>query len=935
MESLYERISKGTMSVDEITDSMRAATSEGGKFYQSMEKQSKTLNGQLSTLKDNASQLLGSMTQELSEGMAEQMLPMVNNIVAELQSALDNGGFEGLLDTATSMIPDLLGMMTGKFEDAISGLTRWLPNGIDQLMSAVPSMLSGATSTLPQITTALFGVASTVIRDLIGMLPELGPTLAKGILSVIGSIVGGIKDVVVGLFEGVDQMLHDGQKKIAGVWVSETQIKEIKGEIDYTPEVNIKSAEINTEQLDSLYEEIEKTLTDGLADTPEIIDALKKKVVDYYNAEIEAVGKWREEQLATIDPSLPVDEYNTAAAEINAQADAMIQGLQSSSDATVAFIDANAGKSTAACKEAITELDAIHAQAVDVYTKINGLTQDAQQSLIDSQRKLVAAGAVTDSNTMLTTLQATAQKQTDAIEQANETRSNALAQAAVDYADDTEAYAKAEQEANDAYVQSVQEANETYMQEMALLWAGIAKALSPEELEQLDTSKTQGAVAQKMQGIGEALYTALQDGLDYMDRDAVLEAINNAISVAEITDEDWKLLIEKLGLDPEEAQAQLADALADVFQGTAQTGSPLSGTNILQILGIGELVPDPAAFSPIIEKIGPLLSVALEEGFMDGIDGVDFSEPGKLIELLLTDFGDYAASEIGKEPIETDVQIDPQPTVEEGAGEKAVEAVEESVSKPGDTGDASHVTVPVKVDVDTSASDESAIEEAVTEQLKSQNMDVDVKANVSLDVSVSDSNGAEIGMAAGQEIGDNVAEGMESKKDTVSSAGKSLGKASTSKMGDRTGAKRAGNQTVDGLISALSSAASKAYAAGKNAGKEFARGYKETQEIHSPSRLMKRLGEYSGQGLEIGLRDSMKRAVMVAKQLSGEIVTAADMRSAMRVNLPNLQQEITLANQQSTTPVNIDGKKVAEIQGANNHYELAWIRTKNAKGFGY
>ena len=57
MADLYDRISAGTMSVDEITESMVYATSEGGKFFQSMEKQSQTLSGQLSTLADNANDL--------------------------------------------------------------------------------------------------------------------------------------------------------------------------------------------------------------------------------------------------------------------------------------------------------------------------------------------------------------------------------------------------------------------------------------------------------------------------------------------------------------------------------------------------------------------------------------------------------------------------------------------------------------------------------------------------------------------------------------------------------------------------------------------------------------------------------------------------------------------------------------------------------------
>ena len=83
MASLYDRISKGTMSVDEITASMVAATSECGKFFKSMEKQSQTLNGQLSTLKDNADQLLGSLTEGLSEELRTELLPLANNMIGE------------------------------------------------------------------------------------------------------------------------------------------------------------------------------------------------------------------------------------------------------------------------------------------------------------------------------------------------------------------------------------------------------------------------------------------------------------------------------------------------------------------------------------------------------------------------------------------------------------------------------------------------------------------------------------------------------------------------------------------------------------------------------------------------------------------------------------------------------------------------------------
>lgn len=81
MSSLYDRISKGTMSVDEIKASMERATSAGGQFYQSMEKQSQTLNGQLSTLQDNFMEFLGNAVQPLSDLLRDYIIPAINDIL--------------------------------------------------------------------------------------------------------------------------------------------------------------------------------------------------------------------------------------------------------------------------------------------------------------------------------------------------------------------------------------------------------------------------------------------------------------------------------------------------------------------------------------------------------------------------------------------------------------------------------------------------------------------------------------------------------------------------------------------------------------------------------------------------------------------------------------------------------------------------------------
>lgn len=96
MASLYDRISKGKVSVDEITASMKRSTSQGGKYFRSMDKQSKTLNGRMATLKDTAMQLLGSAVQPINRVLADKILPLATGIIEDVQDEFDRGGFAGV-----------------------------------------------------------------------------------------------------------------------------------------------------------------------------------------------------------------------------------------------------------------------------------------------------------------------------------------------------------------------------------------------------------------------------------------------------------------------------------------------------------------------------------------------------------------------------------------------------------------------------------------------------------------------------------------------------------------------------------------------------------------------------------------------------------------------------------------------------------------------
>ena len=73
MAELRDEVSAGEISFEDVAEAMQIATSEGGRYYNAMEKASQTMNVKLSTAMDALKTALGELTQSL--------LPFVTKIV--------------------------------------------------------------------------------------------------------------------------------------------------------------------------------------------------------------------------------------------------------------------------------------------------------------------------------------------------------------------------------------------------------------------------------------------------------------------------------------------------------------------------------------------------------------------------------------------------------------------------------------------------------------------------------------------------------------------------------------------------------------------------------------------------------------------------------------------------------------------------------------
>lgn len=119
-----EEVQKMTVTYDLLSNALISAADEGGRYFNSMNTQSETLNGQWSTLKDNATQLAGLMTGELTDGI-KVVIGNMNDLTVAASEAYDTGGWLGLADAIASNIPIVSELKTG-FENATTAAINFL-----------------------------------------------------------------------------------------------------------------------------------------------------------------------------------------------------------------------------------------------------------------------------------------------------------------------------------------------------------------------------------------------------------------------------------------------------------------------------------------------------------------------------------------------------------------------------------------------------------------------------------------------------------------------------------------------------------------------------------------------------------------------------------------------------------------------------------------
>lgn len=161
-----------TISYDLLTDALKAASEEGGRYAGAMEAYSQTLQGQMDTLADNATQALGLVT----EGIHNALIP----IVGDLASTLDE--FTSSVDWDAWSL---------EVQQAVTGAYSVLKTLIDFLLQngkEVISLITGVASAF-----ATWKVVSTVTAAVTALTSAISS--AGGLVAALGAVVSAINPV--------------------------------------------------------------------------------------------------------------------------------------------------------------------------------------------------------------------------------------------------------------------------------------------------------------------------------------------------------------------------------------------------------------------------------------------------------------------------------------------------------------------------------------------------------------------------------------------------------------------------------------------------------------------------------------------------------------------------------------------------------------------
>lgn len=201
-----QEVQSMTISYNLLSQALIAASEEGGRYYNAMETQSQTLSGRIETLKDNWSQLLGTLTKGLTETEGN-LVTAAAGWVQRLQEGFETAGANGLMQAGGHIVDEVasgisagIPSLAARAEGAVQNFALYLQDNTGQIVDTggklLVSLASGILDMAPAIVNSAEQIFSAFVVELWNHADEIFTTgadlvgkLVKGFLSLTGNVI--------------------------------------------------------------------------------------------------------------------------------------------------------------------------------------------------------------------------------------------------------------------------------------------------------------------------------------------------------------------------------------------------------------------------------------------------------------------------------------------------------------------------------------------------------------------------------------------------------------------------------------------------------------------------------------------------------------------------------------------------------------------------
>lgn len=272
------QVQEMTISYDMLSGALQNAASEGGRYFEANIRQSQTLNGQISTLRDNVDSKLGEAFKSVADKLSGDLLPAANRFVQGLNVDAAISGFRKFVDVLAAVGVAFAGIKIATF---VAGLTSagsaFMALTAGMTVSArLAGVLSGEFSALGLVSALLTGqiggaaVATAALNAAMAALPLVA---VAGFAYTAIQVIRGIKESSEESAAAV-QELRDSfeglipEESIDELVALQEEMQSVRSEIDATNAIIANgidydgSAAAKIDELEAKLAELEQAYSD-------------------------------------------------------------------------------------------------------------------------------------------------------------------------------------------------------------------------------------------------------------------------------------------------------------------------------------------------------------------------------------------------------------------------------------------------------------------------------------------------------------------------------------------------------------------------------------------------------------------------------------------------------------------------------------------------